>query len=593
MKDGSTNRRVVWLIALCLTAAGALVYSNTLHNPYVFDDTPWIVNNERIRSLSNIGEMLATTNRPLLEISLAVDYAIDGLNPVPYHLTNMLIHILAGLTLFGVIRRTLRLPTMRETIRDRSAWLAGAISLLWLVHPLNTQSVSYLIQRGESMMGMFYLLTLYCFIRYATGEGRRWAVCAIAACWLGVGVKEVIATAPLLVLLYDWVFIAQSWREPAKRWPVYLGLVTMWLPLTLLLARGLGGKDASAGLAMEAHMLSSWTYLLTQPQVILEVYLRKALWPSPLILDYGWMPAIPEDTPQNAWMGLFLHNVLFQWLIVVGIFCVGLIGMIRRTWWGFLIAAFFVILAPTSSFLPIADIAVEHRMYLSLISVIALLVMMAYGLLRLGLPKWVGPLGLALVVVVAMALGFQTFIRNYQYGSRITLWDSVAVARPYNPRGWHNLGRALEEDDRPDEAMACYEHIRKFRPDYTPVLFNMALLNFIAGRYDLSRQQFEKIISINSNEDKAYEYLARLSTDLDKAIGYLREAVRAKPDKPEYRQNLAAALDDAGRPAEAVKVIQDAIAYAKRTGQSQDVVDNFEKLAKRYQPKADQAPASP
>ncbi len=582
---------------LCLVLAGTLVYLNTLSNPFVFDDTPWVIGNTRIHSLANVGDMLTATNRPVMELTLALNYALSGEDSAGYHLFNLIIHVLAGLVLYGLIRRTLLLPNISEAYRGKAQWLACAVALLWLLHPLNTQSVSYMIQRGESLMGLCYLFTLYSFVRYATGDGTRWAVAAVAACWIGMGAKEVMATAPLVVLLYDRTFIALSWREViVKRWGVYLGLFAMWLPLAMLLSRGLGGEDASAGMALEGHMLSRWTYLLTQPQVIVEVYLRKSLWPDPLVLDYAWVPAIPEDTPPSEVMRLFLSSVLWQGLIVVGLFIASVWGVIRRTWWGFLGASFFLILAPTSSFMPIADIAVEHRMYLPLISVIVLLVFGVYALLRLAVRANAGAYGLVLISVIALAFGVQTFLRNFDYRSRIAIWDSVVVARPHNARGWHNLGKALEDDDRLNEAMACYQNVLGILPNYTPAIFNMGVILLNAGQTDDAFECFERVVRHDPDEAKAHEYLGLLSVarkDTGRAVASFREVVRADPELMSARQNLAAALNESGLTDEAVTAMDEAIRRANELGLPDEVVRELMARRERYRSQVVPAPDGP
>ncbi len=593
-----TAARAAWWVPICLAIVGTLVYLNTLSNPFVFDDTPWVIGNTRIQSLNNVGDMLTATNRPVLELTLALNYALGGEDPAGYHLFNLVIHVLAGLVLYGLVRRTLELPGIVEAYRDKARWLAGAVALLWLLHPLNTQSVSYMIQRGESLMGLCYLFTLYSFVRFAIGDGARWGVAAVLACWVGVGAKEVMATAPLVVLLYDRTFIASSWREVfAKRWGIYLGLFAMWAPLAMLLTRGLGGEDASAGMALEGKMLSRWTYLLTQPQVIVEVYLSKALWPDPLVLDYAWVPAIPEDTPPGEVMRLFLSSVLWQGLLVVSLFIASVWGVIRHTWWGFVGACFFLILAPTSSIMPIADIAVEHRMYLPLISVVVLVVFGGYALLRLAVREKAGAYGLVLLAVLSLAFGVQTIMRNFEYRSRIAIWDSVILARPHNGRGWHNLGKALEDEGRKEEALACYQHVLGILPNYTPAQFNMGVILMDAGIIDDAIEVFQRVVRHDPDEAKAHEYLGLMylfaKKDTDQAITSFREAVRADPDLMSARQNLAAALNDSGRPGEAVTVMEDAIRRANESGLPGEMVRDLTTRRDRYRAQAGQAPDGP
>jgi protein O-mannosyl-transferase len=622
-----------------------LAYINTLPNAFVFDDEPWILDNPRIRSLANVGEMLTATNRPVLDLTLALNFAVGGENPVGYHLVNLSIHVLAALVLYGLVRRTLLLPRFNGRFKDSAPWLSGAAAMLWLLHPLNTQSVTYVIQRGESLMGLLYLLTLYAFLRFSTGGAtgkisggasggtsggrKRWGVIAVVACVVGMGCKEVMATAPLVVLLYDLTFIANSWREPfARRWGLYLGLFAAWIPLAVLVSRGLTGEDASAGFALEDKLLSRWTYLLSQPQVIVEVYLRKAFWPNPLVLDYGWVPAVPQDTPPGEVTRLFVSNVLWQGLSLVGLLAVSVFGVVRRTWWGFLGISFFLILAPTSSFMPIADLAVEHRMYLPLIPVVLCVVFAGYALLCRGVPGKAGAYGLTLVAVFAMALGLTTVARNFEYRSKVTLWDSVVVARPNNARGWHNLGSALEDLGRHDDAMICYERVLKIVPNYAAAHYGIGAIWLERGdtakaiehfaeaarldptdaashaqlgkalmlsmQFDRAEASLKKAIEVDSAYGKSYEYLGLLylaKNDVSRAIASFRAGIQADPDLPANYQNLAEVLSNTGRPDEAAALTDRVIRRADEMGLSPEALRGFMDRRDRYRAQAAQAPA--
>ncbi len=166
-------RLITAACAAAIVTCGLAAYSNSLRGPFVFDDLSSIVENPSIRSLWPIWPVFSPTGhgstvqgRPLVNLSLAINYAVGGTdNVVGYHVVNMILHMLAGLTLFGVFRRTLVLPSMPDKVRHASTWLALGAALLWLVHPLQTSAVTYVIQRAGVMMGLFYLLTLYCFIR--------------------------------------------------------------------------------------------------------------------------------------------------------------------------------------------------------------------------------------------------------------------------------------------------------------------------------------------------------------------------------------------------------------------------------------------
>ncbi|HEY6008560.1 MAG TPA: tetratricopeptide repeat protein, partial [Geobacteraceae bacterium] len=193
--------------AILLVAFAA--YHNSFGGPFVFDDRPCVVENATIRELwpprllmppENRGDTV--DGRPLVNFTLAVNYALGGLNVRGYHIFNLAVHIAAALTLFGLLRRTFRSPRMEEHFRQAALPLALAAALLWVAHPLQTSAVTYVIQRAESLVSLFYLLTLYCLAR--SGDSPRpalWQACGVAACLLGALTKEVIVTAPVAALL--------------------------------------------------------------------------------------------------------------------------------------------------------------------------------------------------------------------------------------------------------------------------------------------------------------------------------------------------------------------------------------------------------
>ena len=176
---GSAANWPVFAVAAVLTLAALGAYWNSFNVPLLLDDKSAISDNSSIRHLERIGDVLsppptgATAARPLLNLSFALDYAGGGLSVRGYHAGNLLIHICAGLALLGIVRRTLLWPRLRHRYGDAALPLAAAAALLWTLHPLQTESVTYISQRAESLMGLFYLLTLYCFIRSDVGRGRR------------------------------------------------------------------------------------------------------------------------------------------------------------------------------------------------------------------------------------------------------------------------------------------------------------------------------------------------------------------------------------------------------------------------------------
>ncbi len=534
---------------LLLILAGTLAYLNTLPNAFVFDDEPAILLNEQIRDLAGVRTILlgsgesGGSNRPVTELTLALNYALGGGEPAGYHLFNMVIHIFAALALFGLVRRTLELPTFSDRFRKQASWIGSAVALLWLLHPLNTQAVTYTIQRGESLAGLCYLFTLYSFVRYAGGGSKAWAALSVAVCLIGMGCKEVMATAPLVVLLYDYCLVGRSWKDLlTKRWKLYVGLFAAWVPMGWIVYRTLSGDAESVGGALDDKLLSRWTYLLTQPGVIVEVYLRKALWPSPLILDYQWRPAIPQDTPSSEVARLFMANVLWQGLVLVGLLGASVWGVIKKTWWGFLGLSFFLVLGPTSSLMPIADLAVEHRMYLPLIAVIGVVVAGGYALLRYAVPDKPEAYGLTIVAACALSLGLMTFNRNMEYRSRVSIWGTVAERRPSNSRGWYNLASALQREGEDKLAMRAYGEVLAINHDHAGAHNGVGNIWLDQGQTDQAIVELETAVELKPDSPVYHRELGRallVDDQLDRAREHLEKAVALDP-------LFAKAYDDLG-----------------------------------------------
>ena len=295
---------VVFLAAAAIALAALAAYWNSFQGVFLFDDHIWISTNRSIRHLWPIWPVLfpakagSIGGRPLLSLTLALNYAIAGrdikgqlgLNPWGYHAVNLSIHILAAWTLFGLIRRTLLLPFFERRFASSATLLALSATLLWALHPLQTQAVTYVIQRTESLVGLFYFLTLYCVLRGATAvvQAWPWYVAALLSSLLGMATKEVMATAPLVVLLYDRTFLTGSFRKAlAERWGLYLGLAATWgVIVWLLIATDFHGDTTGFGV----KEFTWWSYLRTQPEVLMH-YLRLVIWPEGQCIDYNWPPA--------------------------------------------------------------------------------------------------------------------------------------------------------------------------------------------------------------------------------------------------------------------------------------------------------------
>jgi tetratricopeptide (TPR) repeat protein len=498
---------VRWHAAWLLLAV-VLAYAYSLRAPFLFDDAGAVVDNPTIRNLASFDVLRppadgsTTTGRPVVNLSFALNRALTGDAPGGYRAGNILLHALATLTLFGLLRRTLRQ-------RER---LAFTVALLWALHPLQTESVVCIAQRTEVLCGLLVLVTLYAFARgtdaaagAATGR-PRWLAGSLAACLLGMATKELMVVTPVLVLLYDRTFRAGRFRAALRERAVYYaGLAATWLLLLALLLEGGGGRGASAGFGLG---VTPWTYLLTQADALVH-YLRLALWPHPLVLDYGTILASS------------LADVWWQGGIVLVLLAATAWALVRRPVAGFAGAWCCVLLAPSSSVVPLVTQTVaEHRMYLPLAALTAGAVVVVSG--------WLGRRAQGIAAAAAVALGLISALRTHDYRSEIAIWTDTVGKVPDNARAHNNLALAWRHAG--DEARASQHYARaiQLQPDYVSARYNWGVTLLELGG--------------------AAEAVVQLET-----------AVRLAPEHVDARVNLGNALVRAQRSAEAVPVFEAAL----------------------------------
>ena len=547
------------LVVVILAGVILAVYANSLSVPFLFDDRPAIVDNASIRSLGGAwlppADGSGVTGRPLVNFTLAINYALGGLNPAGYHAGNLLFHLLSALALFGVMRRTLRQPVLRDRYGPVALPLAALGAMLWAVHPLQTESVVCVVQRNEVLAGLFYLLTLYGFIRSVESVGRVsdrplrpvkdrsyliWSVLSVGACLLGMASKEIMATAPLLVFLYDRTFVAGSfraaWRQHGR---THAALAATWVLLAWLVGRSGGSRGVAAGFGLG---VTAWQYLLTQSRA-LTTYLQLTVWPHPLVLDYG--TAVVKHPGEVWWQGV----------VVLVLLVATLWALRRKPVLGFAGAWFFVILAPSSSFIPlVAQTMAEHRMYLPLAAPVMLAV--------LGLQAWLGRRCLWGGAALALAWAGLTIERNADYQSETAIWADAAAKHPANPRAHYTLAVLAVDAGRWAEAASHARRAVELNPGYVDAYGNLGLALDHLGQHEEAQRYFATALRLNPAHPETNNNLGQVLMEagrFDEAVQHLHAALRARPEYAEPHNNLGSVLLRQGRFAEAVAQFEEAL----------------------------------
>jgi Flp pilus assembly protein TadD len=510
--------------ALAIVAATLAAYSRSFTVPFLYDDTPSIVQNASIRHLASAFVAPNSTTaggRPILNLTLALDYWTSGTSVWSYHAANLAIHVAAALLLLGIVRRTV------APIAGSSALaIAFAAALLWAVHPLQTESVTYIVQRAESLMGLFYLLTLYAFIRLVDPNARHrvfWTMTCIVSCLLGMGTKEVMVSAPVIVLLYDRTFVAGTFAESLRRRSgLYVALFATWIPLGLLVISS-HGRGGTAGTAAGVEW---WRYAITQFHAVTH-YLCLAVWGSPLVFDYGMALGSPP-------LGFIRDFVVIAALAAATVW-----ALVRRPAAGFLGACFFAVLAPSSSVVPVAtETMAEHRMYLPLAAVVVGIVLVLH--------RWIGRALLPVCLVFAAALVAATYVRNGAYQSELSIWRDTVAKVPANERAHANLGASLLGAGDLQGALAEYTAAQQLKPDDAEVQNDLGNIFLrMPGNLADATSHFEEAVRLRPGYAEAHNNLAnalaRQPGRTDDAVAQLKEAVRLSPNDADMHENLGSA----------------------------------------------------
>jgi len=536
--DRRAGRARVFIALSVILLAWLAVWSSSFGGAFVFDDLSDIVLNESLHDVRT-NEWLTHGRRPITNLTIALNWTLSGAETGPFHAVNILIHLAAALALFALVVVSMRSERISEKWRARSIEIGACVALLWLVHPLQTQSVTYIIQRGESLAGLWYVLTILCAAigiqredakRGGSGGGSVWFILAVLACALAMGSKAVAVTAPIAVLLWDAVFGAGSVGKSLRaRWPLFIALAMTWIIILRLgIAQQVLSSDTERTVGFGVSGVTWWGYLLTQTGVIFE-YIRLSFWPDRLLIDHAW--------PFRTGIG----GAIVPGMLLALAFIASAVGVLRAKWWGFTGMMFFLVLGPTSSVIPISDAAMEHRMYVPLAAIALFAVVGVFWVLDKLTKGHPGMIAVPALLAISLGLGVRTIERNKDYRDPAVLWLQVAEARPGNARGWNNYGQAILSRD-PQAASDAFERAIEADPEFSLSRVNLGAALIELQDYAQAGEVLESLIAEQPDRADAITKLGIVQFfqgDVDGAVATLGLALEIEPNRVDAQANLA------------------------------------------------------
>lgn len=467
VREGVGSALPAWGVLAILLCGALTLYANTLSHEFVFDDLDTVLPfQESLRGASLLELLSGQENlyRPVRYLSFAVDYLISGEAPWGYHLMNAVFHGLTAFVVFLVLRKL-----------SASSLIALAGALLFLVHPVHTDSVAYVSGRRDILTTLFYLLALLADRRHAESGRWGWALAAFAAFLLAVGAKEMAATFPIMAIMMDRYF---GTYRAAARLPVYLAYAAVtaygvWVAVS-------GGYTEAA-----FHGGSLWSNFLTVA-VLWVHYLGLLLFPATLLADYSF-EAFPIS--HSLWEPRALGALAVLVCVAVGAW----VARRRAPLVTLGIVWFFVTLMPVSHLFPFQEIAAEHYLYLPSVG-FCLIAGLAFERVFLGVDRRVA---MAAAVAVLIAFSLRTIVRNQDWRDSETLWTATLEAAPRCARAHVNMGVIRARRGEYALAVESFRAAVEIRPMYLQARMRLAELYAYLGEKQAMRDQFRAMLEHN------------------------------------------------------------------------------------------------
>lgn len=576
---------VVAFLLICFA-----IYSNTLHSPFVFDDGPSITRNPTIRNIENFyGNSAGFDKYPtrfLGYFTFALNYSVGAFDPFGYHILNMAIHAGNALLVYFILLITFRTPFLKKSLTEaRAREISLTAGLLFLAHPVQTEAVTFIVQRLTSLATTFFLLSIFYYINarflfedrpnVSKRKYLSYITISFLFCVMAMKTKEISFTLPIVLVVYESFFFDGPYRTRILLLLPFL-CTSLIIPLSLINVHAPIGKvlaDISTSSRLQTE-ISRGDYFLTQLSVIV-TYIRLLFFPINQNLDYDYPIYRSLFEPRVFFCAGFL-------LLLVGI-SLWLFFRSRRTESATLrvisfgMIWFFVTLSVESSLVPIVDVIFEHRIYLPSVGAFVSFAMVASVISKDWARKaWIG----ALILIIA-GLSIGTYKRNLIWKDDLVLWSDNVKKSPAKARPHYNLGNSYFLRGMTDKAILEFRDAIQIDPGYSDAYLNLGVAYASLGADEKAMEFLNKAIQLNPTDSESYYNIGLLYSN--KGLGHLaieqyQKALLLNPESVNARNNLGIALAESGRIDDAIDQFQQGLKYLPGDHELRKNLENAYKL---------------